>query len=202
MPDPSPTELNLTPDLLDYARRVAFKEARKRCRPGVDHDDAAQQALLHLIAKPPTWDPARGATPKSLVYTVIQRAVMKFAVRERKTVRKFEPLRPASDAGHKATDGVYPDPSGTEIARNRTVGLSQSFWTKEDVLDFIDNETSRETCRVIMESGGNISEAARRLGRTEGAIRSRLNVLLPKLLATGFKVVSEGEFHERKHGQG
>jgi DNA-directed RNA polymerase specialized sigma24 family protein len=202
MPDPSPTELNLTPELLDYGRRVAFKEAQKRCRPGVDHDDAAQQALLHLIAKPPTWDPARGATPKSLVYTVIQRAVMKFAVRERKTVRKFEPLRPASDAGHKATDGVYPDPSGTEIARNRTVGLSQSFWTKEDVLDFIDNETSRETCRVIMESGGNISEAARRLGRTEGAIRSRLNVLLPKLLATGFKVVSEGEFHERKHGQG
>lgn len=202
MPDPSPTELNLTPDLLDYARRVAFKEARKRCRPGVDHDDAAQQALLHLIAKPPTWDPARGATPKSLVYTVIQRAVMKFAVRERKTVRKFEPLRPAPDAGHKATDGVYPDPSGTEIARNRTVGLSQSFWTKEDVLDFIDNETSRETCRVIMESGGNISEAARRLGRTEGAIRSRLNVLLPKLLATGFKVVSEGEFHERKRGHG
>lgn len=202
MPDPSPTELKLTPDLLDYARRVAFKEAQKRCRPGVDHDDAAQQALLHLIAKPPTWDPARGATPKSLVYTVIQRAVMKFAVRERKTVRKFEPLRPASDAGHKATDGVYPDPSGTEIARNRTVGLSQSFWTKEDVLDFIDNETSRETCRVIMESGGNVSEAARRLGRTEGAIRSRLNVLLPKLLATGFKVVSEGEFHERNEGHG
>lgn len=202
MPDPSPTELKLTPDLLDYARRVALKEAQKRCRPGVDHDDAAQQALLHLIAKPPIWDPARGATPKSLVYTVIQRAVMKFAVRERKTVRRFEPLCPGSDAGHKAIDGVYPDPAGMEIARNRSVTLSQSFWTKEDVLDFIDNETSRETCRVIMECGGNVSEAARRLGRTEGAIRSRLNVLLPKLLATGFKVVSEGEFHERKHGQG
>ncbi len=74
MQDPSPAELELTPDLLDYARRVAFKEAQKRCRPGVDHDDAAQQALLHLIAKPPVWDPARGAKPKSLVYTVIQRA--------------------------------------------------------------------------------------------------------------------------------
>jgi len=197
MPDPSPVELELTPDLLDYARRVAFKEAQKRCRPGVDHDDAAQQALLHLIAKPPVWDPARGATPKSLVYTVIQRAVMKFAVRERKTVRKFQPLRPPSDAKQKATDGVYPDPSGTEIARNRTVSLSQSFWTKENVLDFIDNETSRETCRVIMESGGNVSEAARRLGRSESAIRTRIDVLLPKLLAAGFKVVSEGEFHER-----
>ena len=202
MPDPSPVELELTPDLLDYARRVALKEAQKRCRPGVDHDDAAQQALLHLIAKPPVWDPARGAKPKSLVYTVIQRAVMKFAVRERKTVRKFQPLRPPSDARQKATDGVYPEPSGTEIARNRTVGLSQSFWTMEDVLDFIDNETSRETCRVIMESGGNVSEAARRLGRSESAIRTRIDVLIPKLLAKGFKVVSEGEFHERKRGQG
>lgn len=202
MPDPSPVELELTPDLLDYARRAAFKEAQKRCRPGVDHDDAAQQALLHLIAKPPVWDPARGAKPKSLVYTVIQRAVMKFAVRERKTVRKFQPLRPASDARQTARDGVYPDPHGKEIAHNRTVGLSQSFWTKENVLDFIDNETSRETCRVIMESGGNVSEAARRLGRSESAIRSRIDVLLPKLLATGFKVVSEGEFHERKHGHG
>ncbi len=202
MPDPSPAELELTPDLLDFARRSAFKEAKKRCRPGVDHDDAVQQALLHLIAKPPVWDPARGAKPKSLVYTVVQRAVMKFAEREGKAVRKFKPLRQASDAGQKATDGVYPDPAGKEIARNRTVSLSQSFWTKEDVLDFIDNETSRETCRVIMESGGNVSEAARRLGRTEGAIRSRLDVLLPKLLATGFKVVSEGEFNERKHGQG
>jgi len=202
MQDPSPVELELTPDLLDYARRVAFKEAQKRCRPGVDHDDAAQQALLHLIAKPPVWDPARGAKPKSLVYTVIQRAVMKFAVRERKTVRKFQPLRPPSDAKQKATDGVYPDPSGTEIVRNRTVGLSQSFWTMEDVLDFIDNETSRETCRVIMESGGNVSEAARRLGRSESAIRTRIDVLIPKLLAKGFKVVSEGEFHERKRGQG
>jgi DNA-directed RNA polymerase specialized sigma24 family protein len=202
MPDPSPAELELTPDLLDFARRSAFKEAKKRCRPGVDHDDAAQQALLHLIAKPPVWDPARGATPKSLVYTVIQRAVMKFAEREGKAVRKFKPLRQASDAGRKATDGVYPDPIGTEIARNRTVSLSQSFWTKEDVLDFIDNETSRETCRVIMESGGNVSEAARRLGLKESSIRNRLDVLYPKLLATDFKVVSEGVFHDPNDGQG
>ncbi|MGD9791816.1 MAG: hypothetical protein AB7K52_16025 [Phycisphaerales bacterium] len=202
MPDPSPTELKLTPDLLDYARRVAFKEARKRCRPGVNHDDAAQQALLHLIAKPPLWDPVRRTTPKSLVYTVIQRAVMKFAVRERKTVRKFEPLRPASDAGHKAADGVYPDPTGTEIARSRTVSLSQSFWATEDVLEFIDNEDSRALCRTIMECDANVSEAARRLGMKESTIRYRLGLLIPKLLAKGFKVVSEGEFHERKRGQG
>lgn len=202
MPDTSPPELELTPDLLDYARRVAFKEAQKRCSPSVDHDDAAQQALLHLIAKPPRWDPTRGASPKTLIHTIVQRAVLKFAEREGRAVREFKPLREVSDAGQKATDGVYPDPAGPEIAQNRTVGLSQSFWTKENVLDYIDNETSRETCRVIMESGGNVSEAARRLGRSESAIRTRIHVLLPKLLATDFKVVSEGVFHERKRGQG
>jgi DNA-directed RNA polymerase specialized sigma24 family protein len=202
VPDTSPPELELTPDLLDFARRVAFKEAQKRCRPGVDHDDAAQQALLHLIAKPPRWDPTRGASPKTLIHTIVQRAVLKFAEREGRAVRELKPLREDSDAGQKATDGVYPDPAGQEIAQNRTVGLSQSFWTKENVLDFIDNESSRETCRVIMESGGNVSEAARRLGRSESAIRTRIDVLLPKLLATDFKVVSEGVFHERKRGQG
>jgi DNA-binding Lrp family transcriptional regulator len=53
-----------------------------------------------------------------------------------------------------------------------------------------------------MECDGNVSEAARRLGMKESTIRYRLKLLIPKLLAKGFKVVSEGEFHERKHGHG
>ena len=67
---------------------------------------------------------------------------------------------------------------------------------------YIDNEDSRALCRTIMECDGNVSEAARRLGMKESTIRYRLNLLIPKLLAKGFKVVSEGEFHERKHGHG
>lgn len=202
MPDPSPIEIDLTPDLLDFARRVGFEAAKEHCKPGVGHDDVVQQALLHLIAKPPVWDPARGATPKSLVYTVIQRAVMKYAEREERALRKFRTLLEPANAGHGASDGVYEDPAGCEIASNRTVGLSQSSWATEDVLEFIDNEDSRALCRVIMECDGNVSEAARRLGLKESTIRYRLKLLVPKLLAKGFKVVSEGEFHAPNDGQG
>jgi RNA polymerase sigma factor (sigma-70 family) len=202
MPDPSPIEIELTPDLLDYARRVALQVAAKHCGPRVSFDDAAQVALLHLMASPPKYDPARGASPKTLIYTVIQRAVMKYAEREERALRKFRTLREPVDTGHKASDGVYDDPAGREIASNRTVGLSQSSWATEDVLEFIDNEDSRALCRMIMECDGNVSEAARRLGMKESTVRYRLQLLIPKLLAKGFKVVSEGEFHERKRGQG
>lgn len=111
-------------------------------------------------------------------------------------------LNEPAESTPTSNEGAHPDPVGTEIANSRTVGLSQSFWAKEDVLDFIDNEDSPALCRVIMECDGNVSEAARRLGMKESTIRYRLNLLIPKLLAKGFKVVSEGEFHERKRGQG
>lgn len=202
MPDPSPIEIDLTPDLLDYARRVGFEAAKEHCKPGVSRDDVVQQSLLHLIAKPPMWDPARGASPKTLIYTVVQLAVMKYAEREERSLRKFRTLREPVDTGQNAGDGVYDDPAGREIASNRTVGLSQSSWATEDVLEYIDNEDSRALCRTIMECDGNVSEAARRLGMKESTVRYRLKLLIPKLLAKGFKVVSEGEFHERKHGQG
>ena len=148
------------------------------------------------------WDPARGASPKTLIYTVVQLAVMKYAEREERSLRKFRTLREPVDTGQNAGDGVYDDPAGREIASNRTVGLSQSSWATEDVLEYIDNEDSRALCRTIMECDGNVSEAARRLGMKESTVRYRLKLLIPKLLAKGFKVVSEGEFHERKHGQG
>ncbi|MCW5776432.1 MAG: sigma-70 family RNA polymerase sigma factor [Phycisphaeraceae bacterium] len=202
MPDPSPTELELTPDLLDYARRVGFEVAKEHCKPGVCHDDVVQEALLHLIAKPPVWDPARGASPKTLIYLIVQTAVLKHAEREERALRKFKTLRVAADTGQSASEGVYEDPTGREIARNRTVGLSQSSWAMEDVLEYIDNEDSRTLCRTIMECEGNVSEAARRLKMKESTIRYRLKLLIPKLLAKGFKVVPEGEFHERKHGHG
>lgn len=202
MPDPSPTELDLTPDLLDYARQKGIEIAKGFRNPRIDPEDAAQHALLHLIAKPPRWDPARGASPTTLIYTIVQRAVIKFVEREARDVRQFRTLRERAESSPAAAEGVHPDPVGTEIASSRTVGLSQSFWAKEDVLDYIDNEDSRALCRTIMECDGNVSEAARRLDEKKSTIRYRLKLLIPKLLAKGFKVVSEGEFHERKHGHG
>lgn len=202
MPDPSPPELDLTPDLLDYARKKGIEIAKGFRNPRIDPEDAAQQALVHLIAKPPRWDPARGATPTTLIHTIVQRAVIKFVEREARDVRQFRALIEPAESSPTSNEGVHPDPVGTEIANSRTVGLSQSFWAKEDVLDFIDNEDSRALCRVIMECEGNVSEAARRLGMKESTVRYRLGLLIPKLLAKGFKVVSEGEFHERKRGQG
>ncbi len=202
MPDPSPTELDLTPDLLDYARQKGIEIAKGFRNPRIDPEDAAQHALLHLIAKPPRWDPARGASPTTLIYTIVQRAVIKFVEREARDVRQFRTLREPAESSLAAAEGVHPDPVGTEIASSRTVGLSQSFWAKEDVLDYVDNEDSRALCRTIMECDGNVSEAARRLDEKKSTIRYRLKLLIPKLLAKGFKVVSEGEFHERKHGQG
>jgi DNA-directed RNA polymerase specialized sigma24 family protein len=202
MPDPSPMEIELTPDLLDYARRVGFAAAKQHCESGVSHDDVVQEALLHLIAKPPVWDPARGASPKTLIFVIVKTAVLKYAEREERALRNFKTLRVATETRQNASEGVYEDPKGREIASSRTVGLSKSSWATEDVLEFIDNEDSRALCRTIMECDGNVSEAARRLGMKESTVRYRLGLLIPKLLAKGFKVVSEGEFHERKRGQG
>lgn len=202
MPDPSPPELELTPDLLEFARQKGIEIAKGFRNPRVDPDDAAQHALLHLIAKPPRWDPARGATPKTLIHTIVRRAVIKFVVREARDVRQFRVLNEPAESSPTTNEGVHPDPVGTEIANSRMVGLSQSSWATEDVLEYIDNEDSRALCRTIMECDGNVSEAARRLRIKESTVRYRLKLLIPKLLAKGFKVVSEGEFHERKHGQG
>ncbi|MGE3108296.1 MAG: sigma-70 family RNA polymerase sigma factor [Phycisphaerales bacterium] len=202
MPDPSPPELELTPDLLDFARQKGIEIAKGFRNPRVDPEDAAQHALLHLIAKPPRWDPARGASPTTLIQTIVRRAVIKFVEREARDVREFRTLNEPAESSPAAAEGVHPDPVGTEIASSRTVGLSQSSWATDDVLEYIDNEDSRALCRTIMECDGNVSEAARRLGMKKSTIRYRLKLLIPKLLAKGFKVVAEGEFHERKHGQG
>ncbi|MBM3853360.1 MAG: hypothetical protein FJ399_09410, partial [Verrucomicrobia bacterium] len=101
MPDSSPSELELTPDLLDYARRVGLKVAAEHCGPRVSYDDAAHEAVLHLMSSPPKYDPSRGASPKTLIYTIVQRAVIKFAVREAIRVGRFKALPQSTDAGDK-----------------------------------------------------------------------------------------------------
>ncbi len=148
MHDGSPRELELTPDLLDYAKAVALTGAQKRCPKHVDYGDVVQDALLHLISKPTKYDPARGASPKTLIYTIVQRAVLKSVGRECKQAKRFKQSDEAKDGGHA-------DPQAG-ITENRAFELTKTQWTTDDMLEFIDNEDSRALCRLVIECDGNV----------------------------------------------
>lgn len=182
----SPHELELTPDLLDYAKAVALTEARKRCPQHVDFDDVVQDALLHLMSKPPRYDPSRGASVKTLIYTVVQRAVMKFVAREvRHAGRHKQVVTPQTgdDDDREAALEAFSLKEQVERRRKQLLIVDR---TSEDIFDFIDNQESRTLCRLFIEFNGNRSAVAHRLGLTEGAVRHRLKMLAPKLRAAGF----------------
>ncbi|MBU0639068.1 MAG: hypothetical protein KKB50_09405 [Planctomycetes bacterium] len=211
---PSPQELKLTPDLLEYAKAVALNEARKRCPKHVDFGDVVGESLLHLMSKPPRYDPARGASPKTLIYTIVQRAVLKYVARQCREARRLpqfpEPVPTPGKADDRAepeavtkvvrermielTEAKAPDERGAsdELRVKRTAEFTTTGWTTDDVLQYIDNEESRTLCRLFIEYNGNRSAVARRLGLTEGAVRHRLKMLAPKLLAAGFNPFSGG----------
>ncbi|MBN2563030.1 MAG: hypothetical protein JXQ75_19065, partial [Phycisphaerae bacterium] len=97
-----PRELELTPDLLEYAKAVARKLAPKHCKPRLARPTAAksnlderpwadlvQEVTLQLLRRPPKYDPARGASPKTLIYTIVQRAVMKYGARQARHDRRY-----------------------------------------------------------------------------------------------------------------
>lgn len=191
MTDSSPQELELTPDLLEHAETSATKEAHRYCRLwGVDGElkrsvfqDAVQDAMLHLVSKPPRFDPARGASPKTLIYTIVQRAVAKSMARALKRARRF-PLtgEPEPDLDEDGED---------DLRRRGDAGrpenrVARTERTADDILEYVDCEESRALCKLFMECDGNASEVARRLGLSEGTVRYRLKLLGPKLLAAGF----------------
>jgi RNA polymerase sigma factor (sigma-70 family) len=184
-----PQELELTPDLLEYAKAVALKEAPKHCSPRVSYDDVIQEAILHLLSRPPKFDPTRGASPKTLIYTIVQRAVMKFATREGEAAGR---LRPFPEPPVASKDGGGDESEDQGITENRAAALTRSRWPLDDILQYIDNEESRALCRLVIECGGNISEAARRLSLSEGTVRYRLKLLAPKLQAAGFDPFERG----------
>ena len=212
---PSPRELELTPDLLEYAKAVALKEAEKRCPKHVDFGDVVQHAVLHLMSKPPRYDAARGASPKTLIYTIVQRAVLKYVARECKRGKRNQQFPAPVPASGKVNDRAESDAvakvvrermievtetkagddrgAGDEPHVRRTAEFTTTGWTTDDVLQYIDNDDSRALCRLVIECGGNISAAARQLGLTEGAVRHRLKMLAPKLRAAGFDPFAGGE---------
>ncbi len=179
----SPRELELTPDLIEFARATAIKEARKRCPGFVDPDDVAQEAVLMLMRNPPKFDATKNASEKTLIYTIVLRVVLKYAVREATFAKRYpqeaEPTPPAAGESE-------PPLSQLHQPKNRRAELRKRAATTEDILDYIDNEESKSLCRLVIECGGNVSEAARRLGLQEGTVRYRFKLLRSKLLAAGF----------------
>lgn len=203
--DTSPQPIEMTEDLLEYAKAVTLTLAPKYCPPRLARPTAAtsdldekpwadvtQQVILQLLRRPPKYDPSRGADVKTLIYTVVQRAVIKFAARERKkrkeTINQYperekdkSPLEPTDDQAqfHRRMTGTGP----TEHEARQAL--------MEEMVRFIDNDESRALCLLVLECKGNFSEAARRLGLSEGTIRYRLKMLAPKLKAAGFDPFSE-----------
>lgn len=193
MEDSKPYEIELTEDLIDYARRSAIKEAKKHCPDFVDCEDVGQDAVLHLMSNPPKFDPTKGAKEKSLIYTVVQRYVLKFNARQcRHASRYKQVVKPEAgdDDDREEVLGEYSVKD--EVKRHRDNLVTQDAKT-DDILEFIDSEESRELCRTVIECDGNLSAAARRIGVSEGTVRYRLRLLAPKLLAAGFNPFSSQE---------
>ena len=125
---------------------------------------------------------------KTVLYTSGQRAVIKFARREKRkrkqTLNQYPereddkaPLEPTDEQGqfHRRMLGTGPT-------------KHEALWAiVEDMLRFIDNEDSRALCWTVIQCDGNYSEVARRMKLSEGTVRYRLNMLEPKLRAAGYK---------------
>jgi len=137
----SKRELELTGDLLEYAQATALQLAKKRCPKHVSLNDVAQEALLHLIARPPKYDPTKGASEKTLLYTALSCFVSKCLERERRQVDRFEA------ASQEPEDHRNEEPRAT--------------LTLDHILRFIDCPESRALCRCYVECGGNKSMVAR-----------------------------------------
>lgn len=189
-------ELELTPELLEFAKGCALQEAGRHCPRWLDRQDVVQEVMLNLLAKPPRYDPSKGASEKTLLHTVVRRIVLKYVAREIRKAGRFEQPPWRTSQGEQDEDEAPKEELPVELSRgvpaaekksiNRRVELLSKSWTTDDVLEFIDNEESKALCRLVLECGGNVSEAARRLRLSEGTVRYRLRLLAPRLRAAGF----------------
>lgn len=214
----SKREIEITPDLLEYAKAVALKEAQKRCYlKHVEYDDIVSHVQTHLLRRPPKYDPTKGTKETTFIYTVVKHLVSKYLTKEAKHAERFE-QRIEPKPAFKTPEGKISEPrAGTNAARRRMAKLGQvegeddgarpgrenvqrhpteystAVWTNDDMFAYIDNEESRALCRLMIECDGNMSEVARRLGWWEGKVRYRLRILGPKLIRAGFNPFPGGD---------
>ena len=190
MSDPSPKGLELTPDLIEYAKAVAIQTAKHRCGARILFDDAVGQAMLHLLGELPKYDPSKPASPKTWINMVVTRAVMKYADREQKKLDRIRSFGGQADERSGPTEqqetalrrlhGRWPADHDAGAAR------------VEEAIDLIDNEDSKWMCRLLIEHNGNRSAVAREMKIDEGTVRYRIErILRPKLLSIGFDLFGE-----------
>lgn len=202
-----PQRLELTPDLLEYIKAVVVKEAPKHCRPRLSRptsrrsdfdekpwDDVVQWVTLRVLRRPPKYDPSRGASVKTLLFTVVKRALMKYGTRD----SDREDHYPQMPKGVEVSEGLEEGKSERtpvihQVSRRRHADLTRSGWSMDDILQYIPNDDSKALCKLVIECDGNMSAAARKLGVAEGTVRNRLKMLGPKLLAAGFDPFSTKE---------
>ncbi|MBN2582575.1 MAG: hypothetical protein JXL80_05860 [Planctomycetes bacterium] len=177
-----PQELELTADLLEYAKAVALEKAPKYCPRrlgsprGVPsdldegpYDDVVQQVMLQLLSRPPKYDPSRGAKPKTLIYTIVVRALMKYGGREKRRAGRYPQMPETVEVSEALEEGKSEQTSAVhQVSQRRHADLTRSGWSMDDILQYVDSEDSRDLCELVIECDGNVSEAARRMGCRKG----------------------------------
>jgi RNA polymerase sigma factor (sigma-70 family) len=167
MSDPEPIEL--TAELLAIARKATIIEARKRCPKSVDPEDVWQSVCLDLVRWPPKYDPSRKASKATLLKLICSRAVSKFAAKAKLDASRFKQVEVPE---RESLSDIQPSES-------------------DDIFCVIDSEDTRRLCQLMMDCNCNMSEVARRMGISEGSVRSRLKLLAIRLKAAGFKPFRE-----------
>ncbi len=165
MESATPTEDELTDDLIDYIRSSTIQIASKRLPTHVDLNDVVQHVLLCFVSRPPKFDRSRGANIKTLLYVIVQRQFWKYiaSLKQLGCEQAFD--ADLHGVGYRDDEPNFDQPS---------------------FMDYIDCEETRRMCLLMMEHAHNFTEVACCMDVTEGTIRYRLKMLQSKLRAAGF----------------
>lgn len=166
----TPSEIELTDDLIDYIEAITVKLASGAIPKHIDLADVKQHVLLQIVNCPPKFDPTKKASVKTLLYVVVQRQVWKYA----KSLEQlgFESVFDANLHGNSYWD-------------------AEPRFDQPSFMDYIDCEETRRMCLLMLEHDANVSAVARSMDVTEGTIRHRLKMLRGKLRAAGFDPFAE-----------